>query len=151
MNYIQENTNGVNFYTSLKDVSRWLEIDLNDYDWHMSDIEGAWPELADPSWILGQDLSDKLNEFDYQFVWAVCSAFKKGTNALVTDEPFADGNAEFWTGRPLKQLEESLFEIVCWDSSATLFIGLPEYLAERLLRNAPGIKDLDKENALRTC
>lgn len=51
MNYIQENTSEVDFYTSMNDVARWPEIDLKDYDWHISDIDGAWPELDDPSWV----------------------------------------------------------------------------------------------------
>lgn len=149
MNYIQENTSKVDFYTSINDVARWLEIDLKDYDWHISDIEGAWPELDDPSWVCGEELALKLKEFDYQFVWSVISAFPKGTEPFTTDTPIADGNPEFWKGEPEKQLQDSLFEIVCWDSSATLFIGLPDVLGKRLVANAPGIKDLNKENRRR--
>jgi hypothetical protein len=149
MNYIQENTKDVNFYTSLKDIEKWLEIDIQEYDWHLSDIEGAWQELDDPSWVLGSDLAAKLNEFDFQFVWAVISVFPKGAKQLLSEKPFADGNQEFWEGSPKKQLADSLFEIVCWDSSATLFIGLPEELAKKLLNNAPGIKNLDEMNVRR--
>lgn len=149
MNYIQVDTDEVDFFTSLKDVSQWLEIELEDFDWHISDIEGAWPELDDPSWILGKELSNKLDEYDHQFVWSVVSAFPKGYKPFTTESPFADGNQSFWKGSPKKQLEESLFEIVCWDSSATLFIGLSESMSENLLRNAPGIKNLDKYNASR--
>lgn len=151
MNYIQENTSEVEIFTSMNDVARWLEIDLQDYDWHISDIEGAWPELDDPSWVRGEELAAKLNEFDYQFVWAVISAFPKGTEPFTTDKPFADGNYEFWEGKPTKQLKDSQFEVVCWDSSTTLFIGLPDELGEKLVANAPGIKNLDEENRQRKC
>lgn len=149
MNYIQENAPEVVFYTSMNDVARWLEIDLKSYDWHISDIEGAWPELDDPSWVRGETLSEKLKAFDCQFVWSVISAFPKGTEPFTTDKPFADGNPEFWVGKPEKQLQYSLFEIVCWDSSATLFIGLPYALGKKLVANAPNIKDLNKENRRR--
>ena len=149
MNYIQSNTNKVDFYTSLLDVERWLEINLEDYDWNISDIDGAWPELDDPSWVTGIELKSKLEEFDYQFVWAVLSAFPKGHYKQLSDKPYADGNPHFWKGMPEKQMDSSLFEIVCWDSSATLFIGLPTEMGEKLVSNAPGIKDLDKENAKR--
>ncbi len=151
MNYIQENAKGVSFYTSLKDIEKWLGIDLSNYDWHISDIDGGWPELNDPSWVTGEELSGKLNEYDYQFVWAVLSAYPKGTCPFINDKPYADDNPEFWSGSPSKQLNDSLFEIVCWDSSATLFIGLNESLSNNLVRSAPGIKDLDKENAKRHC
>ena len=151
MNYIQENTQEVDFYTSLKDIAQWLKIDLKDYDWHISDIDGAWPELNDPSWVRGEELASKLEGFDYQFVWAVVSAYPKGTEPFTSEKPYADGNPEFWKGVPEKQLKDSLFEIVCWDSSATLFIGLPEELGSNLVYNAPGIRDLNKENECRKC
>ena len=80
MNYIQSNTNEVDFYTSLLDVERWLEIDLEDYDWNISDIDGAWPELDDPSWVTGRELKSKLREFNYQFVWAVLSRATSSTS-----------------------------------------------------------------------
>mgnify|MGYP001554841035 CR=1 FL=1 len=144
MNYIQKNAKGVKFYTSLKNVESWLGISLSDYDWHISDIEGAWPELEDPSWITGENLAAKLNEYDYQFVWAAISAFPKGTKPFISDVPYADGNPDFRQGTPQKQLSNSLFEIVCWDSSATLFIGLNEKLSSNLLNNAAGIKNLNE-------
>ena len=149
MNFIQENTSEVQFYTSMNDVARWLEISLKDYDWHFSDVTGGWPELADPSWVRGDEMASKLKENDHQFIWSVISAFPKGTLPFMSDKPFADGNTEFWEGKPEKQLKDSLFEIVCWDSSATLFIGLPDDLARRLLANAPGIKDLNELNGQR--
>ena len=90
-------------------------------------------------------------EFDYQFVWSVVSAFPKGADPFTTEIPYADGNPKFWEGAPEKQLKNSLFEIVCWDSSATLFIGLSNELSNKLLSNAPGIKDLNKLNEHRKC
>ncbi|GLT16835.1 hypothetical protein GCM10007938_06120 [Vibrio zhanjiangensis] len=146
MNYIQINAKEAAFYTSLRDVAKWLEIDLRDYDWHISDIEGAWYELDDPSWISGKDLAAKIKEFDYQFVWAVISAFPIGTEPFTTNIPYADGNPTFWEGEPQKQISNSLFEIVCWDSSATLFIGMQNDLEEKLLVNAPSLKKLDTKN-----
>lgn len=130
----------------MRDVARWLEIKLEDYDWHISDIEGAWPELNDPSWVRGEDLALKLKAFDYQFVWAVISAFPKGTEPFTTGQPYAEGNLDFWEGEPEKQLENAYFEIVCWDSSVTLFIGLPDNLGRKLVANAPCVKNLNKEN-----
>jgi len=150
MNYIQENTSSVSWYTSLLDVFKWLEIEPESYDWHFSDIDGGWMGLnEDPCWVTGDELKVHLEPRDYQFIWSVISAFPRGTKPFTSEEPYADGNPQFWQGIPKKQLEESLFEIICWDSSATLFIELPEELQHSLLRNAPGIKDLNKENELR--
>lgn len=143
MNLIVENEKSVRFYTSLWDVARWLDLDLKDFDWHLSDIDGGWSGIPDPCWITGYGLVEKLQEYDYQFIWAVLSAFPKGTEPRLNPEPYADGNTSFWNGSPKKQLQGAIFEIVCWDSSATLFIGLPEELATNALKNIPGIKKLD--------
>lgn len=146
MNLIQENTRKVNFYTSLRNIARWMEINLSDYDWHFSDIDGGWLPLEDPRWIKGEDLNSKIKEKDYQFIWAVISAYPKGSKLRLKEFPYADGNPDFWYGNPKKQLKDSLFEIVCWDGSATLFIGLPEELGKLIVKNAPGIKSLNEEN-----
>ncbi|MCG7489800.1 hypothetical protein MHN79_09885 [Vibrio sp. Of14-4] len=151
MNYIQERSRNVPWYTSLVDVCKWLGIRPEDYDWHFSDVDGGWEELSDPAWVLGEELSKKITEYNYQFVWSVVSVYPKGTKPFTSEKPFADGNSEFWEGIPKKQLSDSLFEIVCWDSSATLFIELPLELSESLLKNAPDIRDLNRENENRKC
>lgn len=149
MNYIQERSRNVSWYTSLADVCKWLEISPEDYDWHFSDVDGGWNELSDPAFVSGEELARKLNVHNYQFVWSVVSVYPKGTRPFKSDKPYADGNPEFWSGIPKKQLSDSLFEIVCWDGSATLFIELPVELRELLLKNAPDIRDLNKENERR--
>jgi hypothetical protein len=133
----------------LVDVAKWLDISLSDFDWHLSDMEGGWAGLSDPTWIAGPDLEAKLRERTYQFEWAVVSAFAKHSTPRLDGTPFADGNPEFWIDSPTKQMVDSIFEIVCWDGSATLFIGLPDLLGARLVKNAPGIKNLDEENRKR--
>lgn len=151
MNFIQEKTREIDFYTSMADVARWLEIKLEDYDWHFSDVEGGWNSLNDPDWVSGELFASEIRKYDHQFIWSVISAFPKGTKPFKTEEPYADGNSSFWVGIPEKQIEESLFEIVCWDSSATLYIGLSDKLSKNLLSNAPGIKDLNEQNRKRQC
>lgn len=150
MNLIQVNAKEVEWYTSLRNVEQWMEINLEDYDWHFSDVDGGWPSLEAPSWVTGRELKSKINELDYQFIWAVISAFPSGCQPRLSEKPFADGNPEFWKGSPEKQLKDSLFEIVCWDSGATLWIGLPDELGLKVLKNASGIADLDELNEKRT-
>jgi hypothetical protein len=153
MNLIQENTKDVKWFTSMREVEKWMEINFEDYDWHFSDVESEWTPLEDPRWVTGRELKLKINEFDYQFVWAVISAFPLGTQPRLSKKPYADGNPDFWKGIPEKQLKDSLFEIICWDSSATLWIGLPEELGLKVLKNAPGIaylNELNKKTANKT-
>ncbi len=142
MNYIQENDSSIAYCTYLSEVFKYLELKPEDYDWHFSDVEvnSGWLDLGDPFWITGQQLASRLAKNNYQFFWAVISAFPKGTTPFTSEAPYADGNPDFWTGNAKKQLKESLFEIVCWDSCATLFIELPADLSKNLLRNSPAVK-----------
>jgi hypothetical protein len=151
MNLVQENTELVNYHTNLLDVESWLEIKIEDYSWHLSDIEifPRWEGLTDPCWIKGTDLSTYLLQLNRQFIWAVLSAFPIETEPFLSEIPYAEGNSSLWAGAPSKQLASALFEIVCWDSSATLFIGLPQNLEKNLLKNAPGIKYLNHGNQKR--
>lgn len=146
MNLIQYRSSNVKFFTSMLDVENWMEISLDDFDWHMSPTEGGWKNLNNSIWITGLELKNKLEKYDHQFIWSVFSAYPKGTKPFTSDIPYADDNPDFWKGSPSKQLSDSLFEIVCWDSSATLFIGLSEEQAKCVIKNAPGIQDLDRFN-----
>jgi hypothetical protein len=146
MNLIIEESKYVNFYTDMTQVMCWLGDVCSEYDWLITDIDGGWVGIEDPCLITGEELKLKLAESDWQFIWAVFSALPKGANPKVTHEPYADGNANLWKGTPTPQLKEALFEIVCWDSSATLFIGLPQPLGKRLVEAVPDIKNLNEMN-----
>lgn len=151
MNLIQANTEYVKWYTNLRNVAKWLNIGIDDYSWHMSDLEiyPHWEGFSDPCWRTGKELRKYVEEHNPQFIWAVLSTFPKDCKPFLSHKPYADMNPDFWTGTPQKQLEDSLFEIVCFDSSCTLFIGLPENLSRNLINNAPGILDLNRENEKR--
>lgn len=146
MNFIQENLYSRRPYVDLKEVLEWLELNAKMYDWHFAEAVGGWTGFnAGPHWMSGEDLSEHINE-QCTFHWAVISAYPVGTTAFESDVPYADGNPEFWTGMPRKQLVDSLFELVFWDSSSTLYIGLPENLAINLMKNAPDVHNLNLEN-----
>ena len=54
-----------------------------------------------------------------------------------------DNNPLYWQGVEVSpQLDDALFEVVCWDSSATLLIGLPEEAEKRFKRMYPETRDL---------
>lgn len=140
MNIIAEHIINANFYSSLRNIEAWLEIRFEHYDWHLTDVDGGWLNIVSPCWLSGDEIRIKIDEFDWQFRWAVFSAYPKGFTPFLSTKPYADCNTSFWTESPSKQLDDSIFEIVCWDSSATIFIGLPEDLAKKILKNAVGSK-----------
>lgn len=142
MNLIQENSDEVQYFTILRDVEKWMELDFEDYDWHFAEVEANWGSEDAPFWISGEELKSRFFGTNCQFFWAVISAFPKSTPPRLYQDVFAE-SPHFWEGTPKKQIKESLFELVCWDSSATIWIGLSDELAERVLKNAPGVEDLD--------
>lgn len=124
MNLILERTDQVRFFTNMREVIAALGISCSDYDWYVSDIETNGFQFAE-GWYSGGELELRIASDDIQFIWAVFSAFPKGMRVDVRDAPFVDGNPHYWDGsEPGPQLEEAIFEIACWDSSATILVGL---------------------------
>jgi len=60
--------------------------------------------------------------------------------------PYADGNLDLWVGSPRPQLSIAAFEIVCWDSTYTLLIGVNSETAESFRAAFPNVLDLDAYN-----
>jgi hypothetical protein len=133
MNLILEKTNQVAWFTNMRDVFEAANIAPQDYDWYISDIETNWtpPGFSHADqWMSGDELASILREYEVQFDWAVFSAVPKGFRSTPPSSPCADGNPAYWNGtEPGPQLAGALFEIACWDSSATILINLPEQAA----------------------
>ncbi|TCK02655.1 hypothetical protein [Marinobacterium mangrovicola] len=129
MNLILERSDQVRFFTNMREVIAALGISCSDYDWYVSDIETNGFQFAE-GWYYGGELESQIASDDIQFIWAVFSAFPKGMRVDVRDEPFVDGNPRYWDGsEPGPQLEGAIFEIACWDSSATILVGLDTEMA----------------------
>ncbi|PJZ76315.1 hypothetical protein [Leptospira neocaledonica] len=150
MNLILEKSRYVRFYTDLSPLFSAIP-DLMEYTYFVSDLEHNGCE--DPRFqnsdfaISGTDLYEIVKEKEIQFIWGVFSAFKFSLN-ITEPFPSADGNPSFWQGIPKPQAKGAEFEIVCWDSSYTLFIGVSEEIANSLKTLYPDIKNLDQENLL---
>ena len=135
MNLILERTNHVPFFTDMRRVFEALGIDCADFDWYISDVEtnyyGSDFQNID-QWMAGSELKTLISKNEIQFIWAVFSAFDRGIRFDVDEPPYVDGNPEYWNALdPKPQLKGAHFEIACWDSSATLLIGVSEELANR--------------------
>ncbi|WP_444946655.1 hypothetical protein ACJJIP_08505 [Microbulbifer sp. VTAC004] len=130
MNLILEGTDQVKFFTNIKEVFSALNISCHDYDWFVSDIETNDLVISE-GWHSGFELEKTITSNDVQFIWAVFSAFPIGTRFAVAEPPYVDGNPNYWNAsEPKPQLEKAIFEIACWDSSATILIGINPAMAE---------------------
>jgi hypothetical protein len=129
VNIILEKTDQVRVFTDMALVFKALGISATNYDWYVSDIETNCSESMfsqENRWISGRELQEFLNNSDVQFIWAVFSAAPKGVHFVVENPPYIYDNPNYWSGEEVRpQLEGALFEIVCWDSSATILIALP--------------------------
>lgn len=129
MNLILEKTEQVKFFTNMKEVFCALKIKCADYDWYISDIETNGYSIAE-GWYSGNELNEIISSNDIQFIWSVFSAFPVGTRFNVSESPYVEDNPRYWNGsNPEPQLEGAMFEIACWDSSATILIGVSSELA----------------------
>ena len=152
MNLIFENVPRVEWYSDLEPFVAAFANRVHDYAWRFDavDCDVALPgnEREEGYWILKGDEFESLVADHPQFAWAVVSAMP--TQSLGMDvpqcTPFADGNPTFWTGCPTPQHPFALFELVCWDASATLLIGADDHVAAAFKAAYPESIDLDREN-----
>lgn len=130
MNLILENTSQVKYFTNMVEVFSALKIRCAEYDWYVSDIETNGYSIAE-GWYSGDVLESLIHSSDVQFIWAVLSAFSVGTRFEVIIDPYIYDNPAYWDGsNPGPQLKEALFEIGCWDSSATILVGITPEMAK---------------------
>jgi hypothetical protein len=156
MNLIIEKVPRIKWYTDLQPFVAALGHRMRDYLWRFDAVEATvdFPTAEEPGgfWRLSGEQFRALVAEHPQFVWAVISALPLDYSAKDVDSrgfPFADGNPAFWTGSPTPQHPDALFEIVCWDSSATLLIGADQDIATAFRSAYPECVDLDRENQIR--
>lgn len=141
MNLILERTERVRFFTDMRATLGALGIKASDFDWYLSDLETNYygDELSsEDQWIAGGELQRLLDRNEIQFIWAVFSAVPVGHRQTVVAAPYIEGNPDYWTGSEVRpQMPGAVFEIACWDSSATILVGLPEAAEARFLAAFP--------------
>lgn len=146
MNLILERTDRVHFYTDMRVVLDAVGLRASDFDWYLSDVETNYYDTdfsSDERWVSGIELEEFLKLHTVQFIWAVFSAFPVGYRREIAEAPYVDDNPRYWQGiEVLPQLNDPLFEIVCWDSSATILISLPSEAEQRFIRVFPETRSL---------
>jgi len=152
MNLILEKSRYVESYTHLRALFDAVP-QLRSYFYVISDLEVSGtkdPRLfGDVVRLSGEELHAMVRSEDMQFVWAVFSALEEPPARLPLELPSADGNPRFWEGSPKPQMPGASFEIVAFDASCTLFIGVDAALAARLRDLYQDIADLDQCNQQR--
>jgi hypothetical protein len=157
MNLIVDKSPAIRWYTDLYPFVFRARGRVEQYAWLMTNISlnANLPFEESPQgayWVPGRDLAQYVSQTRPQFSWGVLSAIPADREILARNDttyPFADGNSRFWNGSPRPQHPFAEFEIVCWDSSATLLIGADEEIGHHFKDAYPGTVDLDAENLKR--
>lgn len=146
----------VNAFNGLEKKYNWLPTDL---DWfypeHYLDyfenvrIAGVGDNVASHYWITGENLAKLANDNEVYFIWGVCSAFDQNLTIdldEITEEPYANGNPDFWDENPKIQHPQAVVELIFWDSSFILLLSRDSAVSESFRNTFEGWKDLNCYN-----
>ena len=145
-NLILESEPSIRYYTNMHGMMEILGWETcRQHRWLVNHIESNDDNtFADPSVFAGAELERWLREHPYeQYIWGVFSAFAPDAEIDLSVLPDAE-SPDFWQPNAQPQHPQALFEIVCWDSTCTLFIGLPDKLAQRVVAAFPQCRMPDK-------
>lgn len=152
--YILEKTNKMRYFTDMKVIFDSLGGRQKGFNWLISDLElNHYPDeswLGEPYvWTSGDKLTELVYQNDIQFIWAVLSAFNKNITVDFDDRtflPYADGNSRLWINEPKIQHPRAEIEIVCWDSTLSLFLTRDHDLANKFKTYFEEAQDLREYN-----
>ncbi|SFH57521.1 hypothetical protein SAMN04487776_13212 [Priestia megaterium] len=135
------------------------------YNWLLTDLDGSFPGKyldyfidyriynngmnGNTFWITGKKLTELANKEDIYFIWGIFSAFNKKETInldMLKEEPYADGNPNFWIETPAIQHPKAITELVFWDSSLILLLSKDKEMSKNLRNKFKKWKDLNEYN-----
>ena len=127
------NAKGEKYYTYMKKLFEAIGNRQTEFNWLITNCI-CYPDnpktdamlSKDYCWISGDELTEIITQEDFQWIWAVLSAFDKTValeDVLKYDLPRAEDYDGFWS-RPISmQHPLARVEIVPWDSSMTMLFS----------------------------
>lgn len=100
-------------------------------------------------WMTGEELTEMIENEDFQWIWGVFSAFPKDISrekVLKFELPKSDGYGNLWQNPVCIQHPLAEIEIHAWDSSMTVFISKEDNIVDLLQKNNTFAEDLEKYN-----
>ena len=147
---------GEKYFTFLGSIFGSIENIQKDYNWLITGHE-CYPQNAkyveklskEWCWMTGEELTEMIEDENFQWIWGVLSAFPKDVTEDVVLKyklPKADGNDKIWHNPISIQHPLSVMEIIAWDSSMTIFISRCNDIVEKLAVSNPLAEDLEEYN-----
>lgn len=97
----------------------------------------------------GDEFTDIVTQNNIQFIWGILSAFDKSTHIDIKNLeviPTFDGEWKYGREDAHTQHPLAIAEIVCVDSSYTIFISKNEDLSNRIIKHYSDAQDLNQWN-----
>lgn len=127
------NAKGEKYYTYMKKLFEAIGNRQTEFNWLITDCI-SYPDnpktdamlSKDYCWISGDELTEIIAQEDFQWIWAVLSAFDKSValeDVLKYDLPRAEDYDGFWSRPVSMQHPLARVEIVPWDSSMTMLFS----------------------------
>lgn len=149
-------------FIALKDILKSFKGIEKKYNWILTDLDWFYPDnyldffldyrINDDRriyLITGENLIKLANLKEVYFIWGVFSAFEK-TEIIdldnIKEEPYADGNPNFWVDNPEIQHSKAVAELVLWDSTLILLLSKNTDLSRNFRSTFKGWKDLNTYN-----
>lgn len=145
---------GEKYFTLLKNIFQSINDIQREYNWLITGFE-CYPQKKEYAeklsgkycWITGDELTDMIEDEDFQWIWGVLSAFPKNLekdNILKYKLPHAEGNTRIWQEPVSIQHPFAEIEIVAWDSSMTILISKNDDIIEKVKNNNTLAEDFEK-------
>jgi len=142
-------------HTDIKLIFDALEGRQKEFNWLITEHETyCWPsgeDIFDEGIVLlsGDELTDIVTHNKIQFVWGILSAFDKSVDIDINNldvVPTFDGEWKYGGEDVQPQHSLAIAEIVCVDSSYTIFLSKDEDLSNRLLMHYTDAQGLHQWN-----
>ena len=142
-------------HTDIKLIFDALDGRQREFNWLITYPESyCYPSAEDLfkdtiTLLSGDELTDIVTNNDIQFVWGILSAFDKSIDIDINNLsviPTFEGEWNYGGENVQVQHPLATAEIVCVDSSYTLFVSKDEDLSNRILKHYPFAQDLHEWN-----
>lgn len=150
MNWIIQNTDKLDFHTDLKALLKPILEEIESFKWVISDCDFI-SDIAIPInyeqdfFILTHEEFREIINSQTQFIWGVISGFDKNDEILIDENnlPFVEGNDLIWENGNF-QIENSIIEIIAFDSSYTIIKFKDKNLSDKFKRYFDEAIELEK-------
>ena len=142
------------YYTYLRKLFDSIDNRQKEYNWLITDCT-CYPKNPqtdamlrnDYCWFSGEDLTELVEQEDFQWIWAVLTAFDKSvelSDVLDYDLPFAEDYEGFWSKPISMQHPLAKIEIVPWDSSMTMIFSDDKSIIDSFRESYPQSQDFEE-------